>query len=534
MRHRKRIPGTAFCLLGLTAAVLCAAWPVQAAPSEAAPVIEEGVHVRDVDLGGMTASAARAKLERYFGGIASSALTVTFDGQEAVTTPGDLGLTWDVDAAVEEAVSLGKSGQLIARYKSRMDLKYEPVEIPVGTGFDTAAVRTFVEDEIASHDTEKADASLTVEGGEIEVVPETDGLVTDVTATVDAITEALGTSLSEDMTVEAVVEVTVPDITAEDLSEVRDVLGRFSTDYSSSSSGRKTNVRIASERLDGILMMPGDSLSVSDTILSRSPENGYQLATQYNNGETEEAYGGGVCQVSTTLYNAVIRAELQIDERHPHSMVVSYVPYSSDAAIAEGSKDFIFTNSTDAPIYIASYADGETLSFTIYGKETRDADRRIEFVSETLSSVTPEPTEISDDSLAEGESRTEGSVHPAVTSTLTKIVYENEVEADRVVLNEDSYQGSGLTIYRGTKKEEPETAQAEESSTPAAEEKEETKKEETEQAAETKKSEETAQAEEEAETEPETEAKKETKKKEKKSSSSEAEEGGEDAEEPDE
>ncbi|MCD8077047.1 MAG: VanW family protein, partial [Lachnospiraceae bacterium] len=375
--------------------------------------------------------------------------------------------------------------------------------------YDSDAVTSFVEEEISSHDTEAVDATLTRENGTFVVTAETNGLATDVEATVEAITQTLDESLSTEMTVEAVVEVTEPERTAEALSQIQDALGTYNTSYSSSSSARKTNIRVATERLDGTVLMPGESLSVSDTILSRTAANGYELAPQYVDGQSEDSYGGGVCQVSTTLYNAVLRAELQVDERHPHSMVVSYVPYSSDAAIAEGSKDFIFTNDSEYPIYIAASADGATLTFTIYGKEARDAGRTIEFVSDTLSYTTPEATEKEDSSMYEGETRTEGSVHPAVRSTLTKIVYENGVEVSREVLNTDSYRGSGQTIYKGTKKKEVETTEEETTEEETTKKKKETteaeeettkksKKETTEAEETTKKKKETTEAEEEA------------------------------------
>ncbi|MCD8053636.1 MAG: VanW family protein [Lachnospiraceae bacterium] len=505
----KKNTAAALLLAGITLAALGGPRAVQAAvQTDDSTVIEEGVSARGIDLSGRTAAEARELLENEFQSIAASTLTVTFDEQSAKITPGELGLTWDVDTAVEEAASLGKSGQLIARYKTQADLKATGVTVEVSYTYDSDAVTAFVEEEVAAYDTEAVDATLTRENGSFVVTEETNGLATDVEATVEAITQTLDKSLSTEMTVAAVVEVTEPERTAEALSQVQDALGTYSTSYSFSSSARKTNIRVATERLDGAVLMPGESLSVSDTILSRTAANGYELAPQYVDGQSEDSYGGGVCQVSTTLYNAVLRAELQVDERHPHSMVVSYVPYSSDAAIAEGSKDFIFTNDSEYPIYIAATADGATLTFTIYGKETRDASRTIEFVSETLSYTTPEATEKEDSSMYEGETRTEGSVHPAVRSTLTKIVYEDGVEVSREVVNSDSYRGSGQTIYKGTKKKETETTEAEKETTEEETTTKESKKETTkaEEESTTKSKKETTEAEEEAATEKSEEA----------------------------
>lgn len=100
-----------------------------------------------------------------------------------------------------------------------------------------------------------------------------------------------------------------------------------------------------------------------------------------NQGQVEDSVGGGVCQVSTTLYNALLEAELQIDVRYPHSMEVSYVKPSKDAAIATGSKDLVFTNNKEYPIYIEGTTNGYEVSFTIYGKEDRPSNRKVEYIS---------------------------------------------------------------------------------------------------------------------------------------------------------
>lgn len=105
-------------------------------------------------------------------------------------------------------------------------------------------------------------------------------------------------------------------------------------------------------------------------------------------GKVVDSYGGGICQVSTTLYNAVLNAELEVLERHNHTMIVTYVDPSKDAAIAEGLMDLRFANNTDYLIYISGYAYGGELTFTIYGHETRDPNRTVEYVSETTGTTT--------------------------------------------------------------------------------------------------------------------------------------------------
>ncbi|MDD6212971.1 MAG: VanW family protein [Clostridiales bacterium] len=456
--QRHRFASVFFLFLGCS--LFSFSRPAMAAPTITDETkIEEGVQVQSLDLGGKTKAEARTMIEEYFSRIASSSITVTYSDKQAEITASQLGLTWDADTAADQAAFYGKVGSLITRYKERTDLRYDSASVEVDYQYDKEAIEQFVTEQIASQDTEAVDASLTRENGEFIVSQEVNGLKTNVSKTVENICSTLEKSLSENMTVEAVAEVSLPKRTAEQLSQVQDRLSTFSTSYSTSSSARKTNIRVASQRLNGQILMPGESLSVSDTILSRTAANGYELAPQYVNGTSEDAYGGGVCQVSTTLYNAVIRAELQVDERHPHSMVVGYVPYASDAAIAEGSKDLVFSNNTDSPIYIASSADGYTLTFSIYGKETRSSDRTVDFISYTISKTTPDPIIKEDPTLEEGTEQVSGSIHPAVKATLTKVVYVNGVETERTLLHTDVYQGTTRTIIRGTKKKEPESTE---------------------------------------------------------------------------
>lgn len=183
--------------------------------------------------------------------------------------------------------------------------------------------------------------------------------------------------------------VTRPRGTEEELSKVKDVLGSFHTDFSSSAAGRYKNVQNGCEKINGTVLYPGEQFSVYEAVSPFDAENGYELAGSYENGTTVQTYGGGICQVSTTLYNAVILAELQVDERYNHSMVVNYVPRSQDAAIAGTAKDFKFTNNTQAPIYLEGYTDGGIIYFNVFGQETRPANRKVTFESETLSETPP-------------------------------------------------------------------------------------------------------------------------------------------------
>lgn len=180
-------------------------------------------------------------------------------------------------------------------------------------------------------------------------------------------------------------------------------------------------------------------------------ENGYELAHSYEEGAVVDTYGGGICQVSTTLYQAVMAAELAVDERVNHSMIVSYVEPSMDAAISEeGGKDFVFTNNTDAPIYIKGYVAGTVLHFDIYGLETRPENRKVVYRPEVLSKVSAPDNFTEDPEKPVGYIRLDQDPHEGVAAEVYKEVYVDNVLESNDWYNASEYSMSPARYTIGT------------------------------------------------------------------------------------
>ena len=238
--------------------------------------------------------------------------------------------------------------------------------------------------------------------------------------------------------------------TKEELSKIKDVLGTFSTDFSTSKAGRAANVKNARSLINGHIVYPGEQFSVYSAISPITEDNGYELAGAYENGQVVESVGGGVCQVSTTLYNAIIRAELEVVQRFNHSMIVSYVDPSDDAAIAGTYKDFKFKNNLDNPIYIEGYCSGGIITFNVYGVEMRKEGREVSFHSETVSETEPEIQFNFDGSQPVGYYSVDQSPHKGIVARLWKTVKENgEVVSDEV-FNNSNYKASPKIVTVGT------------------------------------------------------------------------------------
>ena len=417
-------------------------------------LIAYGSVIGGIDIGGMTVEEAEAAVNGYYQGIADSALTINVNQTPVSVDVSSFEYTWSYGNEIKEAAKIGKSGGLVSRYREIADNLSDGFVKEVKTSVNPDAVNAFVAERLVPLNVDPQNASIRREDGAFIVTPEVYGVSLNQEATVNSIVENYA-SETPASSIDAVAEITSPAILSEQLATIQTELGKYSTPIRDDSWGRLTNIKVASGRLNGRVLMPGDQLSVSKTILPRTTENGYKKGIQFNNGNNEEAVGGGVCQVSTTLYGALLRAELQIDERHPHSMVISYSAYSTDAAIASGSKDLVFTNNQATPIYIQGYVSGGRLYFHVYGQETRPENRTIEFKSVTVSKKTYPDKTVESSSYPVGYKKSTGSHHPAVTSYLDKVVYIDGNEVSRERISYDVYEGSFVTTVIGTKQTAP-------------------------------------------------------------------------------
>lgn len=174
-----------------------------------------------------------------------------------------------------------------------------------------------------------------------------------------------------------------------------------------------------------------------------------------------DSYGGGICQVSTTLYNAALKAEMDITARSNHTMMVGYVEPSKDAAIAEGSMDMCFVNNTDAPIYIEGYCSGGQITFVIFGHETRPENRTLQFTSKVLATMQPEGFSLYPDATQPvGYVLQTQSPHTGYQAELWKEIYVDGVLTDEYQINSSYYQAVGTIYSIGVASADPSVSQA--------------------------------------------------------------------------
>ncbi len=430
----------------------------------ATDTIKPGVFAGSVELSGMTASEAENAVNQYIKNIGNANIELRIGTDHTVsTTANDLGITWSNQGIIDEAMGLGKSGNIIKRFKDISDLKRTNKIFPIEVEANDTAVRKVINDTCIGFDSPAEDATLKRENGAFTVVGGRNGTKFNVDESARIIEDYMANSFNgSPASLDMVVDIEYPKGDPEKLAMVKDVLGTFTTKFTSSGKDRVANVANGCSLVNGRTVFPGDQLSILECITPFTEENGYALAGSYLNGVVVESFGGGICQVSTTLYQAVLRAELQVDERHNHSMVVNYVDHSGDAAIAEsGGKDFKFTNNLEYPVYIeGSTSPEKTITFTIYGVETRDPSRKLSFESVDLEETEPVGEKVIADSSQPAGYAKGQSAHVGYKSQFWKIVTENGEEKERVQVNSSKYNAVPATLTMGTATSNPVTASA--------------------------------------------------------------------------
>ena len=418
-----------------------------------------GVYIDSLDVSGMTAAEAKEAVSQMVEDRLETPITLyCANDSEVVITPSQLGMTWNNPEIIEEAATVGRLGNVIERYKFKKVLERENYVIDSTYTLNTELLNSLIDTDCVAFDQDAVDLSLSRSNGEFLIKEGKQGIHIDLDAAKKMVQDfVLNDWDGSETTLTLPVIVENPKGSVEELQQVKDVLGSYTTYYTTSSGARVANVENGTRLVNGVTLYPGETFSMLELVTPFTEANGYKMAGSYLNGLVVDSLGGGICQVSTTLYNAVLRAELEVSERSSHSMIVAYVPLSADAAIAESAgKDFCFTNNTDAPIYVEGITTPDRqITFNIYGKETRSAGRSVDYVSEVLETIQPTSENIIQDAARPVGYTKIQSAHVGYKTKLVKVVYENGVETHREVVNKSTYKMVPRTVTVGVATDNP-------------------------------------------------------------------------------
>ncbi len=248
-------------------------------------------------------------------------------------------------------------------------------------------------------------------------------------------------------------KITTPKKTINDLGEEAfpELLATFSTIYDASNRNRSNNIELASKKVNGTVVMPGEKFSYNTVVGKRTIEAGFKEGTAYIGGKVVPDVGGGVCQLSSTLYNAALLANLDILERSSHMFLTGYVAASRDATVYYGSLDFVFKNSRNYPIKVVATSQNGVCKVSIYGIK-EETEYEVIIQSKVTSYINYTTTYKNDATIAEGKEVIEQHGANGCRSEGYKILKLNGKIVSQTLLSKDTYSAKERIVKRGTKK----------------------------------------------------------------------------------
>lgn len=401
-----------------------------------------GIVIDGVDVGGMTKEqAAQAVAAVQPEAPVSLNISLDLEGNVYPLDLSSLPLESNMNQVIDEAFNYGKpapdaSDEAIKiNYNLYQQLKNQTVEFTTAYTVNTDSLLTIVTGVVDPLNQSVCDAyisSFDVESKGFDISPDQKGIAVDAQATADAV-KALIDSRTYEGTVDIVATITEPSLTVADINENFGLVSSFYT-VTTNNSNRNSNIALACEKINGTKLEPGEEFSFNGVVGQRTTANGFKEATVIQGGQYEQGLGGGICQVSSTLYNAVVMANLDVTERHAHAWPSSYVDEGLDATVDYGVLDFKFKNDTDYQVYVLAWWDpaDSTCHCEIYGKKLPDG-QYIKFISEVSKGATPTEVEyVANAEMAVGTSNTVRAAHNSVTATAYQVWYDkdgNEIQS---------------------------------------------------------------------------------------------------------
>ena len=477
--------------------------------------IFSGISIQGIDVSNLTIDEAKKKVSSIIGNHISEEISLQHNNFQTVILPEQFGVSFDVDSAVEQAYSIGKSDSLIKNNYTILSLLLKNYNISPSINYDEDLLNSLIDSINAPLPDRVVNSGYSIDGTNLIITSGKDGILISSSDLKDEILSFLNDISSKNETINIPVnnvgaepinldaiykdifklpvdasyttnpyvvypssngldfaismeeakaiisnqqdeytiplKITYPNVTTNQIGNEAfpDLLSQFSTSFTSSGYNRSNNIILSSAKLNGLVLMPGEEFSYNQAVGQRTRAAGFREAGAYSNGKVVQEVGGGICQVSSTLYNAVLYANLEIVERTNHYFNPGYVKAGLDATVSWGGPDFRFRNNRNYPIRIVTDTSGKKLKVYIYGLKTDD-DCTVVLDPRYISSVPYKTTYQNDASLATGETRVISSGSNGCKTATYKYVYDkNGTLISSECISRDTYSPHNKVVAVG-------------------------------------------------------------------------------------
>lgn len=408
-----------------------------------------GVSVMGEDLSGMTLPEVKNLLEtKILEAVKTNALTVVVKDKEFTLSLGDLDVALDTQSMSEYIVSLGKSLEETEKLQRIYTKTLEEVEVPYT--YSEEKLIAYVKSIASEINVSAKNATIKKSGDGFTVTEHQTGMVLEEEKLIASLKEVLP-KLEPGAKLEASLVIDEPKVTSDALKMIDGRLSTFTTNYSTSAAGRKHNVGFAASLINGTVLMPGETFSYNAEIGPVTLRAGFKNAGVIIGDKIEDGVGGGLCQVSSTLYQAALHSNMGITQRRNHSMAVAYLKPGMDAVVYGPYLDLKFKNNYPNPVYIQAYGDNNNLSVSIYGHQADLGGYSYKVFSETTSVLQPTIKKVEDNTLFVGEEVVEKKPVTGYTSKTYRQTIKDGKVVKTEVISQDSYKKVDGVIRVGTK-----------------------------------------------------------------------------------
>ncbi|SFC94530.1 VanW family protein [Clostridium uliginosum] len=450
-KKKKIILGTAVAAVIIGASLMGYSLSIKGIVKEWDQKIYSGVTIEDIDLGGMTKEEAKEELTKTLeGSIGDKKLPIKIGDNEYELIYSDISPTYDIDAAVEEAYFFGKEHGLFRKYLCIKNETNHKIPINIGFTYDEEKLKAYEETLKNKITQNPTNATISASGSGFSIKDEVVGKSINIETLDQKLKETINGNINDNSGISVDLETVQPKVTKAELSKVNGLMGSFSSNYGTSGAGRSTNIEIATKAINGTVLMPGEVFSFNEVVGPRTVERGYQEAGTYVANKVEPGIGGGICQVSTALYRAMMHANIRSVERRNHSMVVGYAQPGLDATVSYGDIDYKFKNTYDFPIYIEGTTYNKVINYNIYGDVSGLGGKTYDMVNEITQTIPPQVKVVPDPSLPEGKEVSEGAGMTGYKANGYQVTYENGVQANKELISTDYYSSVDVTVKKGT------------------------------------------------------------------------------------
>lgn len=412
-------------------------------------IIYPGVKIDNITLGGLNENEALTKINsEYIPLSKSKKINITFNNELFSIQSSNLIDDFYINTTILDSLNFGKDLNVLEKYLLISKEKSHEINIPLSLNENNLI--KFVDTLATQLNKPASDARLTISSdGNLHIIEELDGYELNKEKLKSDIVDKLLYAPSEDIYIDAPIEVIKPSISSEKLISIDNIVSSFTTDFSTSSTERSHNIELAADFINGKILFPDEIFSFNDVVGNRTKARGFMDAPVIVGNKVESGVGGGICQVTSTLYNALLYCGITPLERINHTLPTSYVKLGTDATVSWDSIDFKFKNTLGYPIYIQTLTNNKQLSVNIYSN-SKLLEKQYIIENNIYEKINPSIEYINDSFLDLGKSYTVQKGTQGFKVKVLRYTYEGTKLINTETISNNYYEPTTTILKVGT------------------------------------------------------------------------------------